>query len=736
MNKQVHFIEQTGKILEPEFAFPYPDPTPRPWPPPWPWPRPWPAPNPNPISLASGSYSRGTQEFRLDVDGVYPLMVASGTFFPLPIYRGAWIANLTASEEWPNVWTGAIWYTLALPATYDMVIIWLTGNPPNHEAYVAFDRGMLLYPQRVVVGPFPYRSPFFHSVNFEFDSAEGETATTAVDTCEHPNRPATLPCENLTIQTVFQRAGFDVTTSPGGSVPIAGAGIDAQWSDQEMHDAMQTYWSRFANTAQWAFWTFFASLHEMGTSLGGIMFDDIGPNQRQGCAIFNDSFISNPPPGDANPAAWMQRNLFWTACHEMGHAFNLAHSWQKSWGRPWIPLADEPEARSFMNYPYRVSGGQTAFFADFQFRFSDEELLFLRHAPARFVQPGNADWFDHHGFREANVSPEPALKMELRVNREKLLFEFMEPVILELKLTNISLRPQLIDHNLWSVADSVTVIIKKDGKPARQFVPYAQYCWLPDKKVLMPGESIYEALFIAAGRNGWDMAEPGNYTLQAALHMVEEDIVSNALRLRVLPPSGYDEEVLAQDVFSDDVGRIIAFDGSRFFEGGNNVLREVADKLSDRRVALHANLALGKPLAMNFKELGEAKERKGKEGTLEITVRRARPDEARRLLSAALLSKPTIAVESFGHIDYKWYMDSMSEWLAQEGERDTAAETQEVLYKTMSGRVVNGRPILDSILREIEQKRDGYYQKEGVKLREGNPPKGRKRTLSRKKTKR
>ena len=28
--------------------------------------------------------------------------------------------------------------------------------------------------------------------------------------------------------------------------------------------------------------------------------------------------------------------------HEMGHAFNLAHSWQKSLGTPWIPLADEP----------------------------------------------------------------------------------------------------------------------------------------------------------------------------------------------------------------------------------------------------------------------------------------------------------------------------------------------------------------------------------------------------------
>ena len=134
-------------------------------------------------------------------------------------------------------------------------------------------------------------------------------------------------------------------------VPLAGAGADVRWSNQEMHDAMQVYWSRFAPKAQWSVWVFFASLHEMGTDLGGIMFDDIGPNQRQGTAIFGNSFIAQAPRGDPNPAAWVSRMRFWTAAHEMGHAFNLAHAWQKSLGTPWIPLNDEPDAFSFMNYP-------------------------------------------------------------------------------------------------------------------------------------------------------------------------------------------------------------------------------------------------------------------------------------------------------------------------------------------------------------------------------------------------
>lgn len=129
--------------------------------------------------------------------------------------------------------------------------------------------------------------------------------------------------------------------------------------------------------------------------------------------------------------------IFWTACREMGHGFNLAHSWQKSLGTPWIPgLADEPEARSFMNYPFRVNGGEAAFFANFAYRFSDGELMFMRHAPERFVQMGNADWFDQHGFEEARTSPQPAFQLVLKASRGSGVFQFLEPVTLELNLTN------------------------------------------------------------------------------------------------------------------------------------------------------------------------------------------------------------------------------------------------------------------------------------------------------------
>jgi hypothetical protein len=654
-----------------------------------------------PVPVAALASTVGREELRLDVDGSYPQRTASGVAV-FGLQRLHWIAALTPDGS--NRWVGTIFYKDGPVASFPYTTVRIRVSPDDDPSDMAvratFEApGGLKRSRRL-----RYKSRYFHTVDFEMDAAIGEVATTEVDTCAHPNRPPALRCERLRIKDVFRRAGFDVSQTPGGTVPIDVAGVDMRWSDSEMHDAMQVFWSRFSATAQWAMWTFFASLHEQGTSLGGIMFDDIGPNHRQGTAIFNDAFISVPPAGDPNGPAWVQRMIFWTACHEMGHAFNLAHAWQKSLGTPWLPgLADEPESRSFMNYPFRVNGGQAAFFADFEYRFSNGELLFLRHAPERFVQMGNADWFDHHGFQEAQVSPQPALRLELRVNRESGVFEFLEPVTIEFKLTNISTDPQVVDAKILSSLDAMTVVIKPQTRPAREFVPYARYCYLPEKVVLRPGESIYAPLGISSGLHGWDITEPGRYKLQAALRRGEEYLVSNELTVRVAPAVSFDEERIAQDLFTENVGRTLTFGGSEVMPHANEVLHEVVDRLGDRRVAIHAAVALGLPASKDYKILTPTPDARA---GLEIKPRPARSEEARKLLEQALVTRSKEAVETLGHINYVRESDTVAEWLTQADDPEGAANLRAVTYKTLSKRTVQNRKILPSVLEAVATKRD------------------------------
>lgn len=658
--------------------------TPHPDPAAWP-----PRPIPIPQAIPLPDPLRFQEEVRLDVDGRFPQMAVSGAIRPRFARALHWIARL--AQTGPDAWIGAIWHkdgdASLLPYTDVEVRVTRSPSAPARRLSLTFRGGAT----RDVARRYVWKSASFHPVVLEYDTVQGAHPALEIDTHAHPGRPATLPKETLTIRKVFSRAGFSVSKSGAdGILPLAGAGIDGRWSDTEMHDAMIVHWSHFQDAPRWSLWTLFASLHEQGTSLGGIMFDDIGPNHRQGTAIFTDSFIAQPPAGDTAPAAWVERMRFWTAVHEMGHAFNLAHAWQKALGTPWIPLPNEPEVRSFMNYPYRVSGGQAAFFADFDFRFSDAELLFLRHAPERFVQMGNADWFDHHGFENALVSPEPALGLEIRVNRPAARFQFLEPVVIELELVNRSPDPLIVDAHVLG-SDALVLVLEKEGKPARRWHPFSRTCRKREARVVQPGEALYESVFAGAGVNGWDVAEPGCYRLQACLACDGEDIVSPSLELRIAPPISREEEHLAQDVLTEPVGRALAFDGTRAMGPANDALREAVERLPDRKIALHAKVALGLPLRCPGKTLECVA------GQWRVVAEPAQTAEADRLLHDALLTDESAAAESLGHIDYHDYVDRYARALADDGHVAKARSALGTLHATLERRGV--RPAILATIR-------------------------------------
>ncbi len=614
------------------------------------------------------------EELRLDVDGRYPQMAASGTMVRGFGTRVNWVARLRAITR--SRWRGAIWYQEGgrLPYTSIDIVARRSFFPHQRLLRVTFRGPGGIRRRRI----YHFARRWFNSVDFEFDKVSNAEAVTEIDTTAHPNHPAILRHETLSIEDVFARAGFRVT-SRRGSVPLSGAGSDLKWTNAEMHDAMQTYWSRFANRPQWALWVLFAREHVWGHGLGGIMFDDIGPNERQGTAIFSHSFIADPPPGDPAPDAWVKRMRFWTAVHELGHGFNLAHAWQKHLGTPWIPLVSDPEARSFMNYPYRVSGGERAFFADFAYRFSDPELLFMRHAPRRFVEMGNAAWFDRHGFE--NVDEEERnhdFALELVTDKAEPVFEFLEPVTLTLRLTNATNEAKLVPRGILSEQSQMTVVIKKEGAAARQWVPYARYFMTPQTLALEPGESIEESLFVAAGRNGWDLAEPGRYLLQVAIGIDGRTVLSNPLVLRVARPKSREQEVIAQDFFSDEVGRVMAFDGSRVLDSGNAALRKLVESFPDSAAAIHAEIALAMPELRVHRLIEAEKER--------LILKTVKPDleTAQKAIERCLFKAPALAAATLSHVDYAYYGETFSALLAEEGQDVLAKKVEKSMETAMT----------------------------------------------------
>src|SRR5918999_1750063 len=661
------------------------------------------APVAAPAVPVSGLYLRDPQpanvleELRIDVDGRYPQMVASGTVYRPLQARMHWAAEL--EQIGANRWRGPIFFehSPSVRFRWEQVTVQLTrgATQDQHKAKLTMHRPG--GDPRVRKFAFSQQSMRSRPVSLELDWEQGVTPVLEVETCGHPDRPSGLPCETVSIERIYERAGFDVELSPGGPVPIQASGSKPTWSDFELHDAMEVYWSRFAPKAQWAVWAFYAGLHDdlppehpggpptPGEFLLGIMFDfglgHAGPEDRQGCALFDDAIAANPPPpGTPNTAAWRKRETFFTAVHEIGHAFNLAHSFDKSlFNLGWIPLEDEFEARSFMNYPFFVRGGPRAFYKRFRYRFSSQELTFLRHAHPAFVKPGDRPFFFDHGL----VDPElqVGLSLRLRANRERAVFEFMEPVALELKLTNASLDPKLVDRQALAFGDSMAVFVQRERGPVRQVRPYSRRCMRPNKTVIEPEASMYAPLRMLAGLEGWEIAEPGTYTVQVVVLVDGEEVVSNPMRLRVEPPRDSEQERIAGEYFTDEVGRILAF---------------------------HARLALGNVAARDSKRL-EPEDSSG-EARMHVEIDRARPEEGQALLQEALIAHPDEAVESLGHIRWKRQLDGLSELLAERGETEEAAKAQDVAYKTLSDRVVQGSKIIDPVLKDVEARRKRYRE--------------------------
>jgi hypothetical protein len=585
-------------------------------------------------------------ELRVDVDGLRPLKRVSGDFFEVTggttKYFGSFQVNTptitkTASEIKLE---GTGTFTYATNAKLVRVRIPLVKSPTALQpATVTF-----ITPPNTPGATYlcPFASRHFRTITFEQDSVAGTVPFVSYDTGSLP-QPAGSADRTLTVSSAYGEAGVELLV--GGTpniVPVSAAGPGAAptWSDSELHAAMVSHFSKFSNSPRWQVWMLVATSHEGGYR--GIMFDYSDAYQRQGSAVFYNAIKG------ADVAS--QRAALRTYVHEIGHAFNLLHSWQKNLADPPQPLGPNGGLGdlSWMNYAWKYQppapdpGGEAAYWSKFAFQFTDSELAHLRHGLYKNVIMGanafskgaaevDPDLFDDP------VSDASGLALELR---SKTAFEYGEPVVVELKLATTDLRGRETHSFLHPKDDLVTIAIRQPSGRTVVYRPLMPRCADEGRTVTLNADkpAVYDSAFIGYGRDGQYFEAPGEYLVRA--QYVASDgsrVVSPVVRLRVRSPLSKADERVGELLMGSDQGQLMYLLGSdsSSLNAGNDAFDELLEEHGDHPLAVYPRMLKGVNASRDFKHLTADKE---------LEVRDAKPAESIELLTKVTdVSRPAPA---------------------------------------------------------------------------------------------
>jgi endonuclease/exonuclease/phosphatase family metal-dependent hydrolase len=226
-----------------------------------------------------------------------------------------------------------------------------------------------------------------------------------------------------------------------------------------------------------------------GRGVLGVMYDfgahDLNRRAREGVAVFGRHPLLSDPRVQLDER---KREFVFTLVHEIGHALNLLHSFDK--GRP--------ASLSWMNYPHLFPlgteagpghNGTSEFWAAFEQTFDDLELKHLRHATPREIRSGGFEFGVYEegastifqggtanprltqlGANPLRQTPDVALSL----TGPKRHYHLGEPVFVELQLR--ATRPVIVPDALDPSEGFVRFIIEfPDGRRER-YAPPVRSC--------------------------------------------------------------------------------------------------------------------------------------------------------------------------------------------------------------------------------------------------------------------
>lgn len=311
--------------------------------------------------------------------------------------------------------------------------------------------------------------------------------------------------------------------------------------------------------------------------------------------------------GDLSPSSpEIARELIHVLVHELGHGFNLPHSWRGSLTKP--PLPSRPGSRSWMNYPERFPGGPRAYWSSFGFEFDDVEIAHLRHALRESVIMGGAPFAGAAALdRSERWDSEPrarGLRLELHAPRT-LVQGVPVTVGLELATTGAG---RLVSPFLDPRPGTVDLAIRDPSGNESVFEPMLRHC--KGQRVVPRRASdppIRDRAFIHYGREGFPFQDPGVYRTRARYTAPDGSVaLSDEASIEVRRPiSSAEREVVKLTYDNAQVGQLMSLVGSDYdaLRGGDQTLQLIIDRHPAHPMADIARVIRGTNLTRRFKLL-------------------------------------------------------------------------------------------------------------------------------------
>lgn len=466
-------------------------------------------------------------------------------------------------------------------------------------------------------GTLTFQSPYYRHIKICIGKTKEIPLPETLAHTVHPEVLAGNPPRdkdlNLSIDSIFKKVGILAEVDwieddllQQYKVHGASGDLDLFWDEKELHELMEFSFPDKKVDDEWRLNLMilpgsFGEYRDEGLppieddfpSLVGIMFDRHKGQQplgesgegfenefpRQGAAIFWDALTKK---AKGRNGWYLQREYYFWIIHELGHILNLKHP-------------QRCESHSFMNYPANHWQGISDFWERFNYSFDATEQFHLRHGFYNEICPGAGNDFQVTTSDSFFLPHNLACKhsdFHFELKPSKSVFHFMEPVTLELSVSNEGSVRRPLPYLSPSFGE-LKILIKKPNGQIQEYEPPLQKCPV-NREYLDPGATKTQLTSIMISREGFWLDAPGRYQamISTKAHAGESFIGSARTNFLIQAPT-VDNEVPLRDLYNEKIASFIYFAGGEHLGKAKNTLMDLVYRFPGHPLAPQANLVLG-----------------------------------------------------------------------------------------------------------------------------------------------